>query len=325
MSASATSLADRFGAMSPAEVHAFFAETDVLEITETIRRADDEDLRRLIAIEAFREEGVVVILERFREFADAERLQAIDGVVRFELFRGGPGGRKEIERHTARFAAGEVVLDDQAQPDVTISADMVDFIRLVTGERNAALLYLGDRLHLSGDELLALDVGCVFTPPGGDAVAVDPTTLDPVDVATAVAQSGGRHLREVMRGSFRPIVLSEVFRRFPDFIDPSKAARLRLSVGFRIGGRADDEVDRYTVHVRDGVCTIETDPPQGQRRDATISLDGADFLRLATGQLHPVKGVLSGAMKVRGDKGKALALNGAMCPPQPRSAQRPTA
>ncbi len=315
MSASATSLGDRFAAMTPEEVHRFFADTDVLEITDTIRSADDDDLRRVIAIEAFREEGVVVILDRFPEFADAERLQSIEGVVRFELFRGG----KEIERHTARFSGGDVELDDAAEPAVTISADMVDFIRLVTGERNAALLYLGDRLHLEGDEMLALDVGSVFTVPGTHAVAVDPTTLDPVDVATAVAQSSGRHMREVMRGSFRPIVLSEVFRRFPDFIDPTKAEKLSLSVGFRIGGRADDEVDRYTVHVRDGVCTVETDPPRGQRRDATISLDGADFLRLATGQLHPVKGVLTGSLKVRGDKGTALALNGAMCPPQPRA------
>lgn len=315
MSASATSLADQFGAMTPAELRAYFTQTDVLEITEAIRSTDDEDLRRLIAIEAFREEGVVVILDRFAEFADAERLRGIDGVVRFELFRAG----KEIERHTARFSGGDVELDDDAEPDVTISADMVDFIRLVTGERNAALLYLSDRLRLAGDEMLALDVGCVFTVPGADAVAVDPTNLDPVEVATTVAQSSARHLREVMRGSFRSIVLSEVFRRFPDFLDAGKAANLRLSVGFRIGGRADDEVDRYTVHVRDGVCTVETDPPEGQPRDATISLDGADFLRLATGQLHPVRGVLTGALKVRGDKGKALALNAAMEPPQPRS------
>lgn len=314
MPASATSLADRFGAMTPAEVHAFFAETDVLEITETIRSTDDEDLRRLIAIEAFREEGVVVILDRFPEFADTERLREIDGVVRFELSLGG----KEIERHTARFAAGRVELDDKVEPAVTISADMVDFIRLVTGERNAALLYLGDRLHLEGDAMLALEVGSVFTVPGTDAVAVDPTALDPVDVATAVAHSSTKHLREVMRGAFRPIVLGEVFRRFPDFLDVEKAQKHDLVVGFRIGGRADDEVDRYVVHVRDGACTVETDPPQGQRRDATISLDGADFLRLVTGQLNPVKGVLTGALKIRGDKGKALALNAVMEPPQPR-------
>jgi putative sterol carrier protein len=126
-------------------------------------------------------------------------------------------------------------------------------------------------------------------------------------------------MKAVMEGGFRPVVLEEVFRRFPEFIDSEKASDLTLTVGFRIGGRKDGEVDRYVVHVADGACTVETDPPKGQQRDATISLDGADFLRLATGQLHPVKGVLTGALKVKGDKGKALALNAVMVPPQPRT------
>ncbi len=166
--------------------------------------------------------------------------------------------------------------------------------------------------------MLALAVGRVFTVPGSDRAAVDPSALDPVDVATAVATTSGKHMRSVMEGGFRPIVLEEVFRRFPDFIDPEKAGELKLTVGFRIGGRKDGEVDRYTVHVADGVCTIETSPPEGQQRDATITVEGADFLRLATGQLHPVRGVLTGALKVKGDRTKALALNAVMVPPQPR-------
>ena len=125
-------------------------------------------------------------------------------------------------------------------------------------------------------------------------------------------------MRSVMEGGFRPIVLEEVFRRFPDFIDSGKAADLQLSVGFRIGGRKDGEVDRYCVHIKDSVCTIETSPPEGQQRDATITVEGHDFLRLATGQLHPVRGVLTGALKVKGDRSKALALNAVMVPPQAR-------
>ena len=89
-------------------------------------------------------------------------------------------------------------------------------------------------------------------------------------------------------------------------------------MGFRIGGRKDGDVDRYVVHVADGACTIETSPPEGQRRDATITVEGTDFLRLALGQLHPVRGVLTGALKVKGDRAKALALNAVMVPPQPR-------
>ncbi len=304
----------RFTAMSDSEVEEFFRTSDVLEITDVIRSADDQELRALIDLEHFRAEGVVTILNRFGEFADAARLDDITGVVRFELAR----SKKDVERHVARFESGKVTLVDDAEPDVTIAADIVDFVRLVTGQSNAALLYLGGHLHIEGDAMLALAVGSVFTVPGSNQAAVDPRTLDPVDVATAVATTSGKHMRSVMEGGFRPIVLEEVFRRFPDFIDAEKAGDLRLSVGFRIGGRKDGEVDRYVVHVAEGVCTIETSPPEGQRRDATITVEGADFLRLATGQLHPVRGVLTGALKVKGDRAKALALNAVMVPPQPR-------
>ena len=305
---------ERFAAMDADEGRAFFRGSDVLEITELIRSADDEELRALIDLDEFRAEGVVAILDRFPEFADSERLAAITGVVRFELAR----SRKAKERHTARFESGAVTLDPDAEPDVTVAADIIDFVRLVTGQSNAALLYLGGAMRIEGNEMLALAVGSVFTVPGSDRSAVDPSALDPVDVATAVATTSAKHMRSVMEGGFRSIVLEEVFRRFPDFIDAEKARELKLCVGFRIGGRTDDEVDRYTVRVADGVCSIETEPPEGQQRDATITVDGADFLRLATGQLHPVRGVLTGALKVKGDRAKALALNAVMVPPQPR-------
>jgi putative sterol carrier protein len=305
---------EHLATMSASEVGEFFRTSDVLEITTVIRDASDEQLSRLIEIDHFRVEGVGAILDRFAEFADPGRLSEIDGVVRFDLAR----GKKYAERHTARFASGSVTLEPDAEPDVTITADLVDFVRLVTGQSNAALLYLGARLGIDGHAMLALAVGSVFTIPGSGLAAVDPTVLDPVDVATAVAATSGKHMRSVMEGEFRPIVLEEVFRRFPEFIDTGKAADLELIVGFRIGGRPDGEVDRYVVHVRDGACTIETDPPEGQRRDATITIDGADFLRLALGQMHPVRGVLTGALKVKGDRAKALALNAVMVPPQPR-------
>ena len=306
---------DRFTGMSAQELKEFFHTSSVLEITDVIRSASDDELRGLVDIEHFRDEGVVAILERFEEFADPQRLAEITGVVRFDLTR----SRKDVEHHTARFDRGTVTLDTDSVADVTITANIVEFVRLVTGESNAALLYLGGALAVEGDEMLALAVGSVFTVPGSDRNAVDPRALDPVDVATAVATTSGKHMRSVMEGGFRPIVLEEVFRRFPDFIDAEKARDLKLCVGFRIGGRKDGEVDRYTVRVADGVCTIETEPPEGQERDATITVDGADFLRLATGQLHPVRGVLTGALKVKGDRGKALALNAVMVPPEPRT------
>jgi putative sterol carrier protein len=306
---------EQLATMSESEVREFFRTSDVLEITTVVRDATDEQLTRLIEIDHLRSEAVGAILARFPEFADAGRLGEIEGVVRFDLVH---RKKKHAERHTVRFTAGSVALEPDVEPEVTISAELLDFVRLVTGQSNAALLYLGGRLGIDGHAMLALAVGSVFTVPGSGVAAVDPTSLDPVEVATAVATTSVKHMRSVMEGDFRPIVLEEVFRRFPEFIDTGKAEGLELTIGFRIGGRLDGEVDRYVVHVRDGACAVETDPPEGQRRDATVIIDGADFLRLALGQMHPVRGVLTGSMKVKGDRAKALALNAVMVPPQPR-------
>lgn len=308
-------LADRLTGLDPVALRAFFEDHDAVEITRLIHDCPDPELVRLVSDDDVRAEAVLAILRRFPEFADPDRLAGITGAVCFDLVRDTGAN----ERHTVRFDAGAVsLLPEDAPADVTIGAHTVDFVRLVTGQHNAALLYLSAELTIVGDEMLALAVGTVFRMPGSDAPAVDPSALDPIDVATAVARTSKEHLREVMANGFRPIVLGEVFRRFPEFVVAAKVEEATLSVGFRIGGRADGEVDRYLVQIADGGCRIVPDPADGVRRDATISLDGVDFLRLVTGQLNPVKGVLTGTLKVKGDKKKALALSAVMDPPRPR-------
>lgn len=306
-------LADHLSSLDHAALVAFFEATDTAQVTEQIRALSPGELSRMLADDAIREVAVEAILGRFAEFAHAERLAAVEGVVCFDLARQGGSN----ESHTVAFTGGAVLLDATG-PDVTIGADIADFVRLVTGQCNAALLYLADELRISGDEMLALAVGTIFRVPGTHEVAVDPSALDPVDVATAVARSTTKHMREVMASGFRGVVLGEVIRRFPDFLLAKKAEKLQLSVGFRVGGRSDGGVDRFVVHLEGGVVRMETNPAEGSRRDATIVVDGVDFLRLVTGQLNPVTGVLKGTLKVRGDKRKALALSAVMDPPSPR-------
>lgn len=308
-------LTDRLGGQPRSEVAEFFASSDAVEITDLIRQASDAELEALIEDEGFRQEGITAILARFPEFADPERLRALRGVVCFDLSR--PDGAPE--QHTACFEDGTVVLDEAATCDVTLRAPVLAFVRLVTGQCNAALLYLSGRLTISGDAMLALDVGSVFRLPGSDAPAVDPTTLDPVEVATAIGEVSRDHLREVMGGHFREIVVGEVFRRFPEFMDEHKARHQHLDIGFRIAGRPDGGADRYVVHIDEGSCTVEADPPEGTHRDATLLLDGPDFLKLVTGHINPVKALLGGKLKLKGDRGKALAFNAVMNPPRART------
>jgi putative sterol carrier protein len=288
----------------------FFADADPEGLVAAVRATSDDDLLELIGREQVRSAAVTGLLARLHEFAVAERLALLDGLVRFDLERRGT----LLERHALRLAGGEIsVLVDVGEDvaaDVVLRTSVLRFVRLVSGERNAGLEYLSGKLDIEGDADLALGVGGIFRVPGSGSVAVDPRLLDPVDVATALRGVKDDHLGRVMRSGFRPVVLGEIFRRLPDFVDREKAAGTRLCIGLRLTGSASGEVERYVVTVDRGVATVVEGVGEDEAgaRDATITCEGHDFLRLATGHLSAVTGVLKGRLKVRGDKAKALAF-----------------
>lgn len=211
-------------------------------------------------------------------------------------------GTVRIGDETFRFADGTVSVS-AGPAEVHLRADDVTLLRLVTGEANAGLEYLSGRLDIDGDCDLALAVGALF--------GVDPRDLDPADVARALEQVDGPHLKQVLRSGFRPVVLGEIFDRMPDFVNERKAQGADLTIGFRLLGNPSGDVERYVVRLRNGVLSVGPGE-EGERRDATVTCEGHDFLRLVTGHLSAVTGVLRGQLKVKGDKGKALALASAM-------------
>ena len=255
-------------------------------------------------------ESLTEILARLPRNALPDRLAALSGVVRFETTA---AKRRTLEAATLRFDVGDVE-SVEAEPDVTIRAAPDVLAGIVAGERNAGLEYLRGSLDLRGDADLALAVGGLFRRSGTDE-AVDPRDLDPVEVATVLGQVKGDHLKQVMRSGFRDVVLGEIFRRLPEFVNPRKAARTDLTVGFRLTGHPSGEIERYVVRLQAGQAVVTAGDPGGER-DATVTCEGHDFLRLATGHLNPVFGVLRGQLKVRGDQAKALQLSSVIDIPQ---------
>ena len=297
------------------EAERFFAEVEAEQLVAAIAATNDGDLLDLIKREEVRPAAVTGLLSRLHEYAVAERMADLDGVVRFDLERKGT----LLERHALRFSGGTLTpmlrVGDDVPADVVLRTSILRFVRLVSGELNAGLAYLSGTLDIEGDADLALAVGGIFRVPGSGSVAVDPRLLDPIDVAKALGEVKGDHLRKVMRSGFRPVVLGEIFRRLPDFVNPEKSRGVTLCVGFRLAGNPSGEVERYVVDLADGVATVSVGD-EGGSRDATVSCEAHDFLRLVTGHLNPVPGVLKGQLKVKGDKGKALKLAAVMDIPQ---------
>ena len=306
---------EQLAGATPEQATEFFASVDAAALIEAVTRTSDDELLGLISREEIRPIVVAGILARLHDLAIPERLAEMQGVVRFDLERRGT----LLERQSLAFDRGTMTLGSDGRPaDVVLRTSLVRFVRLVSGERNAGLEYLSGKLDIDGDALLALAVGGMFRVPGEDTVAVDPTTLDPVDVATALKGVKPDHLKKVMSSGFRPIVLGEIFRRLPDFVDRRKAGRLELVVGFRLLGNPSGEVERYVVRLAHGIATVSQGDEGDADRDATITCEGHDYLRLATGHMNPVTGVLKGQLKVKGDRAKALLLSSVINIPRPR-------
>lgn len=299
--------------MNTDELTEFFATAPAEEIAMLIGAASDAELTGLIEDDVLREAAVGAGLNRFQEFAVPERLADVDGLVRFVITR----SRGEDDRYDAVFGSGEVEVapSGEAGPDVSITTDALDFLRLVSGTSSAALLLLSSRLRVEGDEALALQIGGVFKVPGTGDVAVNPAALDAVEVAAVIAKAKDAYLRDVMKGGFRAIILDEIFRRFPDYLDADRAKNLSTAIGFKISG-GEGEPDRFVVSIDQGVCTVVNNG-EGDRR-ATIALGGADFLKLATGNLNPTMAFVRGALRVRGDISAALSLSAVMKIPSAR-------
>ncbi|GAA4128417.1 hypothetical protein GCM10022215_39890 [Nocardioides fonticola] len=290
------------------ETRAFLADLPAELLVEAVRATSDADLRAIIDRDEIRGTAVEGVLSRLHEYALLEKLTELVGTVRFDLVSGGRVG----ERHGLVLDHGALkVLPDlpASEPvDVVLRTTILGFVRLISGEANAGLDYLAGRLEIEGDAMLALALGGIFKVPGTDLVAVDPTALDPVDVATCLKGVPIEHLRGVMAGGFRPVVLDEIFRRLPDFVSYRRASRVDLTIGFRLLGAGSGEIERFVVRVWRGECVVlaGAEAEAVERRDATITCEGYEFLRLATGHLSAITGVLRGQLKVKGDRAKAL-------------------
>ncbi|NEN78293.1 SCP2 sterol-binding domain-containing protein [Nocardioides zeae] len=207
---------------------------------------------------------------------------------------------------------------------VVVRCTPLTFARLLTGQRSAALELLADRLAVEGDAATVLDAGRVLRCPATAVALVDPGALEPRAVAQALRGVSTAHLRSVIRGPFRDVVLGEVARRLPEHVRPGSAARLRGTAVLRVtgpsGGDAPDVTDRFVVAMADGRVRVTRltgpDAPPATRRDVTLTCTGED-LRLATGHLHPVTAVLRGRLAVRGDRATALLLSTALDIPRP--------
>ena len=125
--------------------------------------------------------------------------------------------------------------------------------------------------------------------------------------AAAIRAMPAERLEKLMRTPARRLVLAGIFWQMPRHLDRRKAAAVSAAIRWRIGGRADGGEDVYDLVLSDGRAQVKRggrdEPPR-----LTITIDGAEFLRVAVGSSNPVNAYLGGKLALRGDVMQAARL-----------------
>lgn len=302
------------GHATPADVATSLRDAGPVEIVEAIRAASDEEILASTHDAARGSRVVEGVMRRIGEIAVPSRLAEAAGTVCWES----TSRRGEAITLLLRDGVADVEPGAAARADVVVRGSDLQLLRLVAGQLDVAVDYLGNRIAIAGVSSVALGLASLFAVDGTTPVTgepVDVRDIDAVDIARVLHGVPADHLRSVLASDFRPVILEEIFARMPGFVNGRKAAGVQITVGFRLTGRPDGEVDRYVLRLRDGQATVlagaAADAVGREDRHATVTCEAADFLRLVTGHLSAVSGVLRGQLKVRGDKAAALRLNAA--------------
>lgn len=139
---------------------------------------------------------------------------------------------------------------------------------------------------------------------GGDAgetpAAIDASAVDPAEFARNVAAASDEQLREGMASPLRGQILAEIFGRMAEHFRPEAARDTDAVIHWRIGGRADGGHDEWETVIREGSCEAH-EGFGAERSRVAFQIDGADFLRLVTGNAAGPVLFMSGKLKIEGD------------------------
>jgi putative sterol carrier protein len=114
-----------------------------------------------------------------------------------------------------------------------------------------------------------------------------------------VRNSPPERIERVMRTPVRRAVLEGIFWQMPQRLDATRAAGIDATIRWRITGRADGGTDTYELQIKDGRSRVKRGAGGDPR--LTITLDGTEFVKLATGNSDPMQAYFKRRVTLAGD------------------------
>jgi len=118
--------------------------------------------------------------------------------------------------------------------------------------------------------------------------------------AELVRRTSQARLEQLMGSPAGRLILEAIFSQMPRRLDGKRAAGTTASVRWRITRGADRPPTVYELELDGGRCRVIRGE-RGSEARVTITVDGAQFLRIATGGDDPTRAYFSGRISLAGD------------------------
>lgn len=131
-------------------------------------------------------------------------------------------------------------------------------------------------------------------------------SISPSEFAALVKHAPKSQIKEVMHdATTREAILGAVFSRMGSQYKGSK--KVDAVIHWKITDHPTGDDDIFETVLADGECTVNDTPEHEPKVE--ISLDGEQFLNLASGNGSPPMMFFSGKLKLKGDVGFAASLS----------------
>ncbi|MGH2910233.1 MAG: SCP2 sterol-binding domain-containing protein [Solirubrobacteraceae bacterium] len=114
-----------------------------------------------------------------------------------------------------------------------------------------------------------------------------------------VRESPPERLEQLMRSPARRPVLDGIFWQMPKQVDPTAAGAQTTAIKWVVTGRPDGGSDVYQLVIENGQA--RTDRGETVEARLTVTLDGVEFLKLASGNSDPMQAYFTGRIQLSGD------------------------
>ncbi len=136
-------------------------------------------------------------------------------------------------------------------------------------------------------------------------------------VAGLLRSVPAERLDALMASPARRPILDAVFAQMPRHLNRRRARAVKATIRWRITRRGG-EPDVYDLLIDDGHARIERGGAGDPGRRLEITVDGAEFLRIAAGGSNPMNAYFAGKLSLRGDVMQAARLTMLFRVPAPR-------